>query len=196
MLMKENAGCPPITIKSVDNKPFSVTGFQATGECLTADIDSSVEATQFVIEPKADMEKLEKSRNGRININLAFLDPDESTETITIYFNALKRFSTSPAMLLLLYDEPGEPVKKTLFITDNHGEQFEVESASSKEGYISILNQEKVGKRYKYELQISTPGEDIKRFKDTFTVNLKGGETLDVPCQGYYKAPKQAKDGG
>lgn len=196
MLNKENAACPKITIRSTENKPFSVTSFTATNKALTADIDSSVEATEFVLEPKVDMEKLQNRKSGRISIGLSYPQPNTAPETVSIIFQALSRFSIRPAMLVVLYNNPNEPVKKSLWITNNYGEDFEVESGTSKEGHIKVLDQRKVGNRYQFELQITPPpGEDVKRFSDTFTVNLKGSETLEVICRGIYRAPKPVKAG-
>lgn len=188
MLNEENAGCPKITLTSTDNLPFSITSFKATNDCLTAEIDSAVKATEFVLQPKADMEKLQKTRTGRISIGLAYPQPDTPPETITIIFQALSRFTIRPSMLAVLYNNH-EPVKKSLWITNNYGEAIEIESAASKEGYVKVLSQSKAGNGYQFSLEITPPpGEDIKRFSDTFTVNLKGGETLVVACRGMYKA--------
>ncbi|MHC4228889.1 MAG: DUF1573 domain-containing protein, partial [Planctomycetota bacterium] len=58
LLKDENAACPNITIRSTKNEPFSITSFKCTGDYIIADFDSSVRATEFVLEPKADMSKL------------------------------------------------------------------------------------------------------------------------------------------
>jgi hypothetical protein len=190
ILNKENAGCPKITLTSTDNKPFSITSFAATNGALTADFDSSVKATQFVLQPNADIEKLKKRSNGRISIGIAFIGPDAKPETITIIFQALSRFTIRPSMLIVLYNNPTESIKKTLTVTNNYGEDFEIESTSTKDNHIKVLSQKKVGNRYQLELEITPPpGQDVKRFSDTFTINLKGGEKLEVPCRGIYRAP-------
>ena len=192
MLNKENAGCPKIKLKSTKNKPFSITSFTATNDALTADFDSSVEATQFVLEPKADLEKLMSRKSGRINISVAFPEPGAKPETITIVFQSLSRFTIRPSMLIILYDSQNKPVKKLLWITNNYDEDFEIESTSIKEDNIKVLSQKKVGKRYQFELEITPPtGTDVKRFSDTFKINLKGGEILEIPCRGIYRAPKK-----
>jgi hypothetical protein len=191
MLNEENAGCPKITLRSTENEPFSITSFTATNNAITADFDSSVEAKQFVLEPKADMEKLKSRRSGRISIGLVFPQPDTPPEMVVIIFQALSRFTIRPSMLVVLYNGLGEPVKKTLSLTNNYGEDFNVESTTSKEGIIKVLNQKKIDNRYQFELEITPPtGEDVKRFSDTFTINLKDGETMEVPCRGIYRAPK------
>jgi hypothetical protein len=190
LLKDENAGCPEIKLTSVKNEPFSITSFQVTNDSLTADFDPAVKATEFVLQPKANIEMLQKRSSGVISISLAF--DNSGSETVRIIFQALSRFTLRPSMLIVAYDNPEVPVKKTLWITNNYGEDFEVESTSIKEGYVKVVNHRKVGSRYQFELEITPPpGEDVKRFSDTFTINLKGGEKLEVPCRGIYRAPKK-----
>jgi len=94
-----------------------------------------------------------------------------------------------PSMLVVLYDEALAPAKKSLWISNNYGEDFEIESTSSKEGYIKVLSQNKVGSGYQFVLEITPPpGQSVKRFTDTFTIKLKDGESLGVVCRGMYKA--------
>jgi len=194
MLKEENAGCPKITLTSTDNTPFSITQFQATNDFITADFDSSVQATKFVLEPKVDIAKLQNRSSGRINIGLAYSETNVPPETVTIIFQALSRFTVRPSMLVVLYSNSAESVKKSLLITNNYDEDFEVESTSSKEGHIKVLDQKKVGDRYQFELEITPPtGEDVKKFTDTFTINLKDGEKLEIPCRGIYRAPTTKK---
>jgi hypothetical protein len=190
MISDQNAACPKITLTSTDNQLFSISSFKATDDCMTAEIDSSVEAKQFVLQPKVDIEKLKGRKSGRINIGLVYSQPGTPPETLTIIFQALSRFTIRPSVLMVLYNNPNEPVKKTLWVINNYNEDFEIESTSIKEGYIKILSQNKEGNRYQFDLEITPPtGEDVKRFADTFTINLKGGERLEVPCRGIYRAP-------
>ncbi len=188
LLKDQNADCPKITLTSTDNRPFSVTSFQATGDSLTAEIDSVVQATEFILQPLADLAKLQKIRAGRISIGLAYPQANTPPETISISFSALTRFTIMPASLLFVYDKAEQPVKKVLWLTNNYGEDFEIESASSKEGYIKVLSQNKTGNRYQFSLEITAPEGQTKRFEDTFSIKLKDGETLEVKCRGIYKA--------
>ena len=196
LLKDENAACPKITLKSTKNEPFSITSFKCTGDYITAEFDSSIRATEFVLEPRADMSKLKKARSGRISIGLAYSDPDAAAETATIIFQALSRFSIRPSMLIALYGEAREPVKKSLWITNNYGEDFEVESTASKEGHVKVLSQRKIGGRYQFQLEITPPpGADVKRFTDTFTINLKEDEPLEINCRGIYSTRTTKKAG-
>lgn len=191
LLLKEGTtDCPKITLTSTDDRPFSITKFASTGNCLTADFDSSVEATEFVLEPKVAAENLQKNRFGRLSISMAFSQPEPASETATIMFRVLSRFSLTPAMLMVLYDKPGEPVKKTFWLTNNYGEDFEVESTASKEGHIKVIDQRKVGNRYQFSLEITPPSDNIENFTDTFTIGLKDEEPIEVPCRGIFRKPR------
>jgi len=100
-LKDENAGCPPIKIKSVDGKPFSVTNFMATSNSLTADFDPAVKATEYILQPKVDMEKLKRRSTGRINIGLTYSELNVQPETITVVFSTMSRFSHRPSNLVI-----------------------------------------------------------------------------------------------
>jgi len=71
-LKEENAGCGKITLKSA--KRFSIEQFNSTGGCITADFDPSVKARKFVFKPKVDMQKLQKTLDGTIEIRLTHPD--------------------------------------------------------------------------------------------------------------------------
>ncbi|MHC4396438.1 MAG: DUF1573 domain-containing protein [Planctomycetota bacterium] len=184
LLRNENAGCPQITLSSIDNKPFAITKFQSTANSITTDYDPSVTATSFVLNPKVDVEKLQKSLNGHINISLTHPE----CKTVLITYNALPEFKTNPAMISVFNVEPQKPVTRTLWVLSNYDEDFEVESASSKKGFIKVLSQEKVGKRYKLELEIMPPEADdkLRTLTDDFIVNIKGGKKMTVMCRGFY----------
>jgi hypothetical protein len=199
LLNKENAGCPAITIRSLDGKPFSIKQFKTTGRfkstemAITADYDSSVEATEFVLQPKVDIEKLRKGSNGRIEITLTHPEGD----VVTIPFTVLPRFKITPPSIIIYKAEPEKPVTKEVWILSNYDEDFEVESTSVLQGAIKVLGQEKIDNRYKFELEITPPGanEGQKRvFTDVLFVNIKDGERLKVTCRGFYsgKAEKSS----
>jgi len=184
LLKGENASCPEITLSSLDNKPFAIQQFKSTGNCITADYDPSVKATKFVLQPKVNMEKLRKGLNGNVAISLTHPGYDK----VTIPFKVLQRFKTEPPSIIVFKAEPQKPITKELWILNNYDEDFEIESSSSQKDIIKVLNQEKVGNRYKFELEITPPDPKGKRkfFNDVFLVNTKSGEKLRVTCRGFY----------
>jgi hypothetical protein len=190
-LNKENAGCPAITIKSLDGKPFSIKGFKAIGQLkpienvITADYNSSVEATEFVLQPKVDVEKLREELGGRIEIT--FTHPE--SDVISIPFEVLPRFKITPPSIIVYKAELEKSVTREVWILSNYDEDFEVESTSSQEGTIKVLSQEKIDNRYKFELEIKPPATEKGQkgfFTDMFFVNIKGGERLKIACRMFY----------
>ncbi|MHC4498922.1 MAG: M56 family metallopeptidase, partial [Planctomycetota bacterium] len=122
-LKEKNAGCPEITLASLDNQPFSIRRFNSTADCVTADYESSAKKTRFVLRPKVDIEKLRKSLNGRIKISVTHPE----CNMVTIPFSALPEFEISPPSLTIFNTEPNKPVIKDVWIFGNYGDDFEIE---------------------------------------------------------------------
>ena len=183
-LVQENPGPALIRLTSLDGRPFSILQFNSTAGCITADYDSSVKAKEFVLEAKVDTEKLRKHLNGLISIRLNHPECD----MVTIPFKAMPEFEINPPSIMVLNAEPNKPSRKEVWVLSNYDTDFEVEAASSKKGIIKVVSQEKIGRRYKFELQITPPApEDNQRiFTDVFYVHIKGGDRLQVNCRGFY----------
>jgi hypothetical protein len=203
VLNKENAGCPAITIRSTERKLFSIKQFKATGrsksteDFITADFNSTVKATEFVLQPKVDVEKLRNEHGGSIEIVVSRPERDR----ITIPFDVLPRFKVNPPSLIIFNAEPQKPVTREVWILSNYNEDFEVESTSTQEGAIKVLSQEKIENRYKFELEITPPAAEKGRigfFTDVFFVNIKGGEQLKIACRVFYpkKTEKSSQNDG
>jgi len=188
LLKGENAGCPKITLSSVDNKPFAIKSFSSPGHFITAAFDSTKTETKFVLEPKVDIEKAKKFTKGQISIGLSH----PKCRTVTIPFSVLPRFKFAPVTIGLRDVVPQKPIRRRVSILSNYNEDFEIESTSLKNNIVKVLSREKVDKGYKFELEITPPAKDKKRFfTDTFYVHIKDGEQLSVDCRGLY--PKKAK---
>lgn len=182
-LNKPNAGCPQITIKGLDGKPFAITAFKSTGDCINADIVPAVQATEFVLEPKVDLEKLQKNLSGRIDITGTHPEWGE----VTIPFDVLPRFTVNPSMIIVFKAKAREPTVRNILVLNNYGEDFEVESTSSENNLIRVQNQKKVDNGYQLEVEIIPPDvQGATSFADKFLVNIKGREQLTVPCRGFY----------
>jgi len=136
LLKKENAGCPEITLTSLDNQPFAIKQFKSTGDSITADFDSSVKKTKFVLQPKVNVAKLQKNPNGRIEISLTHPE----CGNIALFFAVVPEFKATPPGLFVFKAEPGKSIKKEVIVFNNHGEDFEVESASSDKGIIKVIS--------------------------------------------------------
>ncbi|KPK39133.1 MAG: hypothetical protein AMJ65_11985 [Phycisphaerae bacterium SG8_4] len=190
-LDKENAGCPKVTITSIDDQPFSITGFKSTGDYVTAGYDPSVKLTKHVIEPKVNAEKLRTNLKGQININTTH--PEGST--ITILFDVVPEYKVTPPVIIVFNAEPGKTMARKIVLVNNYGRDFEIESVSSKDNTVAIevLKKTRVSNGYHLEVGVTVPAAAGKaKFTGEFSINLAGGEKLPVKCHVYYPrtAPK------
>ncbi len=183
MLNKDNAGCPNITLTALDNQPFSIKTFTSTGNSITADVDRSVEATSFVLQPKVDLDKLRKHSSGFIGIDLTH--PERGR--ILLAFSTRLRFEFTPPTVILFNPEPQKPTIKKITLVNNYGEEFEVTSTSSENGIVKVLSQEKTDKGYQLEVEVTPPARDeTGRFTDVLYLHLDDGEKLSIKCYGRY----------
>jgi hypothetical protein len=180
----DNTICPKITISSLDNQPFSITVFKSTLNSITADIDMSVKATKFVIEPKVDTKKIQENMRGFIHINL---DHPE-WKSITIPFNVPSMFTIEPPQIIIFDAEPKKPIQRPLRIVSNFGKEFEVDAVSSQNNLIKALSQEKGDGYYQFELEILPPDNknNVQVFTDTLFIQIKDGQKIEIPCNGFY----------
>ncbi|KPK43602.1 MAG: hypothetical protein AMJ65_05355 [Phycisphaerae bacterium SG8_4] len=188
-LDEDNAGSQNLTISSLDDQAFSITSFKSTGECITADFDPSVKATQFVLEPKVDTEKLNDNLKGRITVGLTHPDGNAAV----ILFDVLAKYSISPPLLILFYAEPGEPMVRKISVLNNYKKDFDVDSLSSKSGMVGvkILDKRKITNGYQLEVELTPPPAEGKmRFVDEFYLTLEDGEKLPIKCNGYFRKTK------
>jgi hypothetical protein len=179
-----NAGVLNLTVKSVDDQNFAITGFNATGDAISFDFDPNKKATKFVLKTKMDTQKTGTNNSGRVEITTSHPD----CPTITVPFSVLPRFKVDPPAINILNAEPGKAVTRELWLMNNYSEDFEIASATSREGIIKVVSQEKIGNRCKFGLSIVPPSTQnpTRMFTDTLTITTKDGEKIDVACRGFY----------
>lgn len=198
-LKRENAGAQSITLTSLDERPFAITDFRATANTITADFDPTVEATEFVLTPKVNLERIERNLRGQVRISLTHPECDD----VTISYDVLPEFTVSPPQLMLFNLQPGQAVRREIWVLGNYEEDFEIESVSSQKGLLEVVETEKrkgaardwmpavdddrVITRYKVAVDITPPEESIGAvLSDVLEITIKGGETLQVICRGFY----------
>ena len=189
-LNEDNAACPKMTVKCLDDKPFAITAFKSTGDCITADFDPNAEATEFVLEPKVNIEKLHANLKGSVMVGLTH----PTAKTAVIYFDVLPEYTVKPLSVFLLDPKPGEPVAKTVELINNYGQDFEIESVSSKEGTVAIklVDQKKIEGGYKLMVELAVVGDEVpSRFTDEFTISLKQGQKFVIGCRGWSSKKKK-----
>ena len=206
-LKQENAGCTEITVRSLNNKPFSIRDFRSTANSLSADFDPNASATEFVLKPKADMEKLAKNVRGVISIDLTHPD----CGNIRVPYDVLPEFTINPAHLMLFNMRPEQPIQRDVWVLSNYRDEFDIESVSSQKGHVKLLDKKKVGNRYQLRIEVIPPTEEsIKNagtasaenqnaasapgqgenvlLSDMLEVKIKDGDTLSIPLRGFYVA--------
>ncbi len=183
-LKHQNAGCPQITLTSVDNQPFSIRHFKSTANCITADYNPSAKATRFVLQPKVDMAKLEGTLNGRIEIGLTHPE----CKTVSISLNTLPRFRVSPRPIVIRDAKAKRSIVRKVRIQNNYKDAFEIESVYSKKGIVKVTSKAKLIDGYELELNITPPAATNRTriFTDVVYVKIKGGRNLEIPCSGFY----------
>ena len=184
-LKGDNAGVAELTIRSLDEQPFAITKFDATAEAVTANFDPARKAAKFVLQTKVDPNKMGASSTGRIEITLTH--PECSS--ITVPFSVLAPFRVDPPAINVLNAEPGEKIQRELWVLNNYDEDFEIVSAVSSQGIVKVVSQEKLGHRYKLNLEITCPEQKgaARMFSDTLTLTMKDGEKINVTCRGFFR---------
>jgi hypothetical protein len=197
---EDNAGCPKLTIRSLDNEPFSITKFQSTSNCITAKFDPNIKASEFVLEPKVDMEKLSTNPKGTVTIEMNH--PKGNVAYIS--FDLLPEFSISPTVLNNWFDEPLTPMSKSIAVKSNGGKDFEIESVSSEDKTITLKNIIKTDidktRSYRIEIEITPPvpssgsTSNLDTPTDVLTIKIKDGPSLAVTSYIRYKGTNIKSD--
>jgi hypothetical protein len=195
---QKNAGCADITLKSVDGRPFSVTGFRSTADALTAEINPETKATEIVIEPTADLEKLKRNPKGEVRITLTHPE----CRVVRMLYDVLPEFTVSPPQLLLFNLRPEQPETREIWILSNYADDFEIESVESQKGTVRLIESKKVegapragdtsrpqpGTRYQLKVEVTPPALDGENtvLSDVLEVRVKGYDPLEILCRGFY----------
>ncbi|MCK4753062.1 MAG: DUF1573 domain-containing protein [Planctomycetes bacterium] len=172
-----------ITLKSLDENTFAIKSFTSTGNLITYVYDPAVKAKEFIIKPKINMKKFQKTLRGSIKIGLTH----PGCNRVVIPFEVLPEFTVTPSVISLLRATPGKQIERELWVLNNYGEEFEIGAVTSRKDFVKVLEQKKFGKRYKFKVQITPPPKgESNSFSDKFLIKIKDGSQLEVVCRGYY----------
>lgn len=182
---KPDAEIPAITIKSKDGKPFAIKSFTSTKNVITAQFDSAVEDTQFVLQPVVDQEKLAGNLRGTIKIGISH----PLTKEVAVTYAAKAEFELTRPRVIIQNAEPGQTIQKDIWITSNNQRKAETETITIGKGHVNIVSQENNGNDLKIVIDITVPPKEGKSryFSDTVKIKLKTGQHFEVRCNGFYK---------
>jgi hypothetical protein len=185
---EENAAAPDIMLKSKDGKAFAITGFTSTNNAISIEFDPNTSAGDFVLKPKVDVQKLRENPEGTIKIKLSH----PKQRSVDIHYEILSRFQVQPSRLLLSKIEPGKSQTKQILIKSTNGESFEIDSISSKKGYVKVISQQPSSGGIKLIVQVTAPAKKGRSiyFSDDLKIKIKDDETITVRCNGFYRRDK------
>jgi hypothetical protein len=189
-----DAGCPPITVRSLDGRSFAVTRIVSSGGTISAGFDPSLQATEFTFRPTIDAEQLQKHPMG--TLLLALTHPECSG--VSIPYHMVPEFQLTPHTLILFNVEPNRPLVRDVWLSNSYADHFEVTSCTSAAGTATVLEKEKVasedGKSVRYHLRVSIKPPFLvgerRVFEDTLTIHLADGQTVPLPCRVFYSQPR------
>ena len=195
-LDKENAGCVPVKISSTDGKPFALTIFTATENCLTADIDPNKVAKEFTVYPKVDMEKLKSLKIPKGVVRIAHTHP--GCDVIKLNYDLFKRYAFAPKRFLVLNADHRRTRTQRLSILDNYADSlslktdgkesmFKIESVACEKESAVLKSTKQIKDGFQLTFEITPPDPAGKRlFQDLITIKLSTGDELQVPVNGIY----------
>lgn len=194
-LKGQDANCPPITLRSQDERAFAVTSILSSGTAITADLDPSRQATEFTFRPRLDPEQLRKHPKGIMVLALTHPECPE----VRIPYQVVAEFEFTPSPVVLFNMDPNRPITvRNVLLSNRYGEQFEIASCVSAANLVRVLEKEKVisddDKSVCYRLRLlilppSVVGEK-KSLEDVLSVRLTDGQDLQLPCRVFYREPR------
>ena len=189
-LRDENAGIGPITITSKDGQEFAIKSVISPRAAITADVDPTVKATQFTIQPKVDITKLLSIPNSIITITL----DHPYTKTVRVNYTAKSAFTVSIPRIIIQRAKAGQKVNKTVFIESNYNEAVEIAALTIQNQHMKVIKREKLDDgRIQLDIEVIVPAQTTKSrryFTDELKIHLKNAKALSVRCNGWYETAR------
>lgn len=185
-LDQENAGMPELAVTSLDGQAFSIKSVTVANKTISVPFDANEKATQFTLKPEVDMQKLEQFNAGVIQIST---DHPQGGQLLVRY-TAKPTYEVSNPRYILQNIEPGEAVLRENLIRSNYDKVAEIESATSRNGFMEIESQEQEGSHIKLMIKITPPAEgasERRYISDELTITLKDGHKLVIRCSGWFR---------
>ena len=107
-----------------------------------------------------------------------------------VRYNVKPMYELTNPRYILQNVEPGEPILRENLIRSNYGKPAEIESVTSRNGYMEIEKQEQDGDHIKLTVKITPPNQNpsARRYvTDELTIILKDGHKLAIRCSGWFR---------
>ena len=192
-LNRDNFGCGDLVLTATDGKPFSVKGYLCTGDCITVDFDPNVQATEFVLKPKVNKDKLLALTysKGTLQIKLTRQDYD----VVYLPFDLLPGYSVVPPQIIIFNVEPGKKETRKVTVLDNYvseGQQADLtlDPVTSENQSVTVTSTEKIKDGLQLTVAINPPAPKVgeRSFSDELRIKVKDGEEMKVNIRLFYAA--------
>ena len=185
-LNEDNAGMPNIVVKSLDDREFSIKTITIGRDVMKIDIDPAKKAKEFVLKPVVNKDKLNEFNTGVIQVKT----DHPQAGTLVVRYDAVPAYEVTRPRIILQNVEPGVSIVKDVIIRSNYGTPVEIESATSRNGYMEIESQEKDGQHMQLQIKITPPDQESssrRYITDELSVVLKDQTKLTIRCSGWFK---------
>ena len=132
------------------------------------------------------MQKLEQFNTGVIQIST----DHPQGGSLMVRYNAKPAYEVSNPRYILQNIEHGEPILRENLVRSNYGNVAEIDSATSRNGYMEIESQEQDGNHIKLMIKITPPAQSASErryISDELTITLKDGHKLTIRCSGWFR---------
>jgi hypothetical protein len=134
-----------------------------------------------------DLEKLKQLSGGVIQI---YTDHPTGGR-LMVKYNTKPLYEASNPRYVLPKIEPGKPILRDNLIRSNYGDIVQIESITSRNGYMEVQDQQQDGSDVKLTIKITPPAQESstkRNLNDELTIILKGGQKVPIRCRGWYKS--------
>ncbi len=187
LLDQENAAMPALTVRSTDGQAFAITRATSTDNVITLPFDRNEQGTEFVLQPEVDMDRLEVTPSGQIQIHTNH----PNSGVLSVRFNATPLFEISHPRLILQNIVPGQEVIRDVWIRSNYDQKVEIESYTSTNEMMSIDSQRQDGNHLQIMVKITPPADaptaNRRYISDELMITLTSGQELSIRCSGWYR---------
>lgn len=185
LTIQDAADTAKITLKSMDDQPFKVTGINSTTNTINADFDPSVSSTVHELNLKIDSPKLRKAIRGNVVVKI----DHPKTKSVTIAYQAARPFVAKPGSKFLRNLAPGKSFTESVTIVSNAGDPFELGDIRSDKGLIEVLSTNSTKDGYVVQFKLDVPEDQTGQVRDILSVAIKDHpeDTVRVTCYGRIK---------
>jgi hypothetical protein len=183
---QENAGMPDLVVKSIDGQAFSIKSINVVNNVVNIPFDAKEQATEFVLKPEVDIQKLNQFTTGVIRITTTHPQAGQ----LVVRYTAKPMYEVTNPRYILQNVEPGTAIIRENLIRSNYGKPAEIESVTSRNGYMEIAEQQADGDHIKLSIKITPPSQDAstrRYITDELKITLKGGYNLSIRCSGWFR---------